>query len=100
MTTAPDLPVAPDALPAAPLAPRPPLALVPPQEVGERPLPITDDDFDELLRRAVPRLTRYAARRLQDPGEAQEVVQEALLRGFQHRGELATEDDLMAWLTV
>jgi RNA polymerase sigma-70 factor (ECF subfamily) len=53
-----------------------------------------------VLRRAAPRLHRYAVRRLQDPHEAEEVVQEALLRAFQHRDKLATEDDLMAWVTV
>src|SRR3954451_13032408 len=37
---------------------------------------------------------------LRDDHEAEEVVQEALLRAFQHRHLLATEDDLMAWLTV
>src|SRR5205814_9001463 len=45
-------------------------------------------------------LHRDAVRRLHDPHEAEEVVQEALLRAFQHRDKLVTEDDLMAWLTV
>ena len=104
MTTAPDLPLptqqipvpadtALDPYPAEPA--RPALTVVPPQPV--------DDDaiaFDEALRKAGPRLQRYAARRLHDEHEAEEVVQEALLRGFQHRHLLATEDDLMAWLTV
>lgn len=107
MSTAPDLPV--EALPHyggpradGTLAPapvqapeRPPLALVPAQpDSGE----ITD--FDDALRRATPRLQRYAVRRLLDQHEAEEVVQEAMLRAFQHRDELRTDDDLMAWLTV
>ena len=99
MTTAPDLPVPllatpPAATPVAP-APRAPLTVVPAPD-------LSDDvvDFDEALRRAAPRLQRYAVRRLQDPHEAEEVVQEALLRAFQHRDKLATEDDLMAWVTV
>jgi RNA polymerase sigma-70 factor, ECF subfamily len=104
MTTAPDLPAL---LPTAPVpppavpdrvapAPRAPLAVVPDPAAGH------DDivDFDEALRRAAPRLQRYAVRRLHDPHEAEEVVQEALLRAFQHRDRLATEDDLMAWVTV
>jgi RNA polymerase sigma-70 factor (ECF subfamily) len=77
---------------------RPPLALVPPL-----PEPAPGDeitDFDEALRAACPRLQRYAVRRLQDPHEAEEVVQEAMLRAFTHRDTLRTEDDLMAWLTV
>ena len=104
MTTAPELPVhftGPAALDgafpqvSAPVAPaqRPALRVVPE--------PDTDVvDFDDVLRRAAPRLQRYAVRRLHDPHEAEEVVQEALLRAFQHRDQLATEDDLMAWVTV
>lgn len=89
MTTAPDLPL------HAPVPTVPRLrAVVPDQPVSP------DDDFDDALRRATPRLHRYAARRLGDQHEAEEVVQEALLRAFQHRQLLATEDDLMAWLTV
>jgi RNA polymerase sigma-70 factor, ECF subfamily len=103
MTTAPDLPMhltAPaDVDPAVPgvaaPAQRPPLRLVPAQAPGDDVV-----DFDEVLRRAAPRLQRYAVRRLHDPHEAEEVVQEALLRAFQHRDKLATEDDLMAWVTV
>ena len=48
----------------------------------------------------MPRLKRYAVRRLGDEHGAEEVVQEALLRAFQHQHLFATEDDLMAWLTV
>ena len=105
MTTAPELPVhfpGPAALDggiqglAAPVAPaqRPALKVVPTPDLGDV------VDFDDVLRRAAPRLQRYAVRRLHDPHEAEEVVQEALLRAFQHRDELATEDDLMAWVTV
>jgi RNA polymerase sigma-70 factor (ECF subfamily) len=56
--------------------------------------------FDEALRAAAPRLRRYAARRLGDLHEAEEVTQEALLRACQHTPGFATEDDLMAWSTV
>ena len=56
--------------------------------------------LDEVLRRAAPRLRRYATRRLGDAHEAEEVVQEALLRACQHSAGFATEDDLMAWTTV
>ena len=105
MTTAPDLPYA----AAIPGQPRPdelasttvplttaPLSLVPA-------LPDTAEDivdFDDALREATPRLQRFAVRRLLDPHEAEEVVQEALLRAFQHKDALRTQDDLMAWLTV
>jgi RNA polymerase sigma-70 factor (ECF subfamily) len=122
MTTAPDLPflappapVPSDNVPAAALEhpapcadpsadPYPPLALVPAtRENDEQAESLVLSDpaiFDEALRRAMPRLRRYASRRLIDQHEAEEVVQEALLRAFQHREQLATEDDLMAWLTV
>jgi len=106
MTTAPDLPFQappaelpyPESTPET--APYPALALVPaPEDTGA--LDLRDGAaFDEALRRAMPRLRRYASRRLLDQHEAEEVVQEALLRAFQHREQLATEDDLMAWLTV
>jgi len=106
MTTAPDLPFqalpveAPYGEPAASSA-YPHLALVPGARPRPEPVDLRDPaDFDDALRRAMPRLRRYASRRLLDQHEAEEVVQEALLRAFQHREQLATEDDLMAWLTV
>jgi len=108
MTTAPDLPVpglpgpiSAAQIPAQPRpdeldAPRVPLTLVPAlPETGEEIV-----DFDDALREATPRLQRFAVRRLLDPHEAEEVVQEALLRAFQHKDALRTQDDLMAWLTV
>src|SRR3954463_6345282 len=99
MTTAPELPVPLPTTPPAPSAvapaPRAPLTVVPAPAFGDDVV-----DFDEALRRAAPRLQRYAVRRLQDPHEAEEIVQEALLRAFQHRDRLLTEDDLMAWVTV
>lgn len=69
--------------------------------VGERrPAGEPEWDFDDLTRRATPRLVRYAWRRLGDRGAAQEVVQEALLRAYTHRASLPTEDDVQAWTTV
>src|SRR3954468_5105381 len=103
MTTDPDLPV-PGLSAAIPGQPRPseletsraPLTLVPAlPDTGEQIV-----DFDGALREATPRLQRFAVRRLLDPHEAEEVVQEAMLRAFQHRDTLRTQDDLMAWLTV
>jgi len=80
------LAAAPD--PVAP--PRPLLRVVP-----DVPL-----DFDDAVRRLSPRLHRYATRRLGDQHEAEELVQEALLRAYKNRAELLTEDDLAAWTTV
>lgn len=79
-------------LAALPAQPAPLLRAVPDQV--EEPL-----DFDDVVRRLAPRLQRYAARRLGDRHEAEELVQEALLRAFDHRAELATEDDVAAWTT-
>lgn len=57
-------------------------------------------DLDVALAEATPQLQRYATRRLGSSHEAEEVVQEALLRAYQHRAAFATVDDLMAWSTV
>ena len=88
--------LAPPGLPAAletvaPVAPPRPLLRV----VPDVPL-----DFDDAVRRLSPRLQRYATRRLGDAHEAEELVQEALLRAYKNRGELLTEDDVAAWTTV
>ena len=56
-------------------------------------------DFNDVVRRLTPRLQRYATRRLGDRHEAEELVQEALLRAYDHRAELTTEDDVAAWAT-
>jgi RNA polymerase sigma-70 factor (ECF subfamily) len=80
-------PAAPEAAPAVQARPR--LRVVP-----DVPL-----DFDAAVRTLTPRLVRYATRRLADAHEAEEVVQEALLRAYKHREELLTEDDLAAWST-
>lgn len=79
--------------PALPEGDRPHLRVVPDQP--EVPL-----DFDEAVRRITPRLQRYAKRRLGDAHEAEELVQEALLRAYKHGDALRTEDDLIAWCTV
>jgi RNA polymerase sigma factor (sigma-70 family) len=57
-------------------------------------------DFDGAARSIRPRLQRYATRRLGDAHEAEELVQEALLRAYKHAEQLQTEDDLIAWCTV
>ena len=56
-------------------------------------------DFEDVVRRLTPRLQRYATRRLGDRHEAEELVQEALLRAYDHRAALRTEDDVAAWST-
>jgi RNA polymerase sigma-70 factor (ECF subfamily) len=57
-------------------------------------------DFDAAVRSITPRLQRYATRRLGDAHEAEELVQEALLRAYKHGEQLQTEGDLIAWCTV
>lgn len=55
-------------------------------------------DFAAAVGRLRPRLQRYAVRRLGDRHEAEELVQETLLRAL-HQG-LRTEDELAAWCHV
>ena len=89
MSTQPEFPLAfgePAALPGD----APALRLVPAEPL----------DFDDAVTRVRPRLHRYAVRRLGDSHEAEELVQEALLRAYSHRDQLLTEDDLSAWTTV
>jgi RNA polymerase sigma-70 factor (ECF subfamily) len=85
VSTAQDLPV-----PYGEPAPLPHLRVVPAEVL----------DFDETVRRVQPRLLRFAVRRIGDLHEAEEVVQEALLRAYSHRAQLLTEDDVAAWCTV
>ncbi|HUR15212.1 MAG TPA: RNA polymerase sigma factor [Mycobacteriales bacterium] len=85
MSTAQDLPV-----PYGDPAHGPALRLVPSEPL----------DFDAAVRAIRPRLHRYAVRRLGDLHEAEELVQEALLRAYTHRAQLMTEDDIAAWTTV
>lgn len=88
MSTAQDLPVFGEPQVLSPSAPA--LRLVPTEPL----------DFDDAVRRVRPRLHRYAIRRLGDAHEAEELVQEALLRAYSHREQLLTEEDLSAWTTV
>jgi RNA polymerase sigma-70 factor (ECF subfamily) len=85
VSTAQDLPV-----PYGEPSPGPALRLVPSEPL----------DFDAAVRSIRPRLHRYAVRRLGDLHEAEELVQEALLRAYTHRTQLLTEDDVAAWTTV
>jgi RNA polymerase sigma-70 factor (ECF subfamily) len=85
VSTAQDLPV-----PYGEPATAPALRLLPAQPL----------DFDEAVLHLRPRLHRYAVRRLGDSHEAEELVQEALLRAYTHREQLSTADDLAAWATV
>jgi RNA polymerase sigma factor (sigma-70 family) len=86
VSTAQDLPLDERAVPYG----QPLLRLVPTEPL----------DFDDAVTRVRPRLHRYAVRRLGDVHEAEELVQEALLRAYTHREQLLTEDDLSAWTTV
>lgn len=78
------------------------LESVAPARARLRSVPSLDEpalDFEDVVRRLTPRLQRYATRRLGDRHEAEELVQEALLRAYNHRDCLRTEDDVAAWST-
>jgi RNA polymerase sigma-70 factor (ECF subfamily) len=77
-----------------------PLTVPPAASPALRLVPSQPLDFDDAVRRVRPRLHRYAIRRLGDAHEAEELVQEALLRAYTHRDQLHTEEDLSAWSTV
>lgn len=55
------------------------------------------DDLDPLVTQ-LPALRRYALALSRDPSEADDLVQEALLRGHQHRSGLRPGGNLRAWL--
>ena len=57
-------------------------------------------DFDAFYRDTSRRLTRYAYGLTGDPGEAQDLVQEAYARAWQRRHRLAGYEDPEAWLRL
>jgi RNA polymerase sigma-70 factor, ECF subfamily len=57
-------------------------------------------DFDAFYRDTSRRLLRYAYGLTGDPGEAQDLVQEAYARAWQRRRRLAGYDDPEAWLRL
>ncbi|GAA2671538.1 SigE family RNA polymerase sigma factor [Actinoplanes palleronii] len=57
-------------------------------------------DFDGFYRDTSRRLLRYAYGLTGDPGEAQDLVQEAYARAWQRRRRLAGYDDPEAWLRL
>lgn len=89
MSTAQDLPAVVGNTPALHLA-----------YPADESLPGGNLDFDGFVRRYESRLRRLVHRRLGDPGEAEEITQETLLRAYQHRHSFSAEDELIAWSTV
>jgi RNA polymerase sigma-70 factor (ECF subfamily) len=61
---------------------------------------MTAERFDAFYRGTVPRLTRYAYGLTGDPGEAQDLVQEAYARAWQHWRRVGAYDDAEAWLRL
>ncbi|WP_229069413.1 SigE family RNA polymerase sigma factor [Actinoplanes sp. DH11] len=58
------------------------------------------DDFDEFYRDTSRRLTRYAYGLTGDPGEAQDLVQEAYTRAWQRWRRVTAYEDPEAWLRL
>ncbi|WP_433222322.1 SigE family RNA polymerase sigma factor [Dactylosporangium sp. CS-047395] len=61
---------------------------------------MTAEMFDACYRGTVSRLTRYAYGLTGDPGEAQDLVQEAYARAWQHWRRVSGYDDVEAWLRL
>ena len=57
-------------------------------------------DFDAFVTRHSLRLRNLVLRRIGDPHEAEEILQEALLRAHQHRDQFLDDDGAAAWTTV
>lgn len=56
--------------------------------------------FDALYVRYFARLTRFCAKRLEDPSDAEELAQEAFARAFRALPRLSGEQRFYPWLTV
>lgn len=88
-------PAAPDVRPAPPAAlPAPPDALL-----VRRVLAGDAEAFGELVTRHHARCLRLAVHLVGDAAEAEDAVQEALLRAYRHLGGYREEDRFGAWLT-
>jgi RNA polymerase sigma-70 factor (ECF subfamily) len=61
---------------------------------------MTEQTFDAFYRGTARRLTRYAYGLVGDPSEAQDLVQEAYARAWQHWRRVAGYDDAEAWLRL
>jgi RNA polymerase sigma-70 factor (ECF subfamily) len=61
---------------------------------------MTAEMFDVFYRGTVRRLTRYAFGLTGDPGESQDLVQEAYARAWQHWRRVSAYDDAEAWLRL
>jgi RNA polymerase sigma-70 factor (ECF subfamily) len=61
---------------------------------------MTAESFDAFYRGTVPRLTRYAYGLTGDPGEAQDLVQEAYTRAWRHWRRVGAYEDAEAWLRL
>src|SRR5689334_25202522 len=59
-----------------------------------------DDEFDAFYRDTSRRLARYAYGLTGDPGDAQDLVQEAYARAWQRWKRLADYEDREAWLRL
>src|SRR5688572_32653058 len=57
-------------------------------------------DFEAFVARHSLRLRNLVLRRIGDPHEAEEILQEALLRAHQHRAQFIDDDGAAAWTTV
>jgi RNA polymerase sigma-70 factor, ECF subfamily len=68
------------------------------EELVQRVLRGETRDFAELVGRHHPRLLRYATRMLGDPGDAEEVVQDAFVRAHRSLNRYQDRDRFGAWI--
>lgn len=83
----------------APLAQSPALQKLTDEEVVERVLAGEVELYEILMRRHNQRLYRTAFAILGDGGEAEDVMQDAYVRAYSHRGQFAGRSRFAIWLT-
>lgn len=68
-------------------------------EIITRQKPTPTEVLEASLERTMPRLYRTALRRLRNPADAQDAMQDALLAAFKHADQFEGRSDVSTWLT-
>ena len=78
--------------------PKPPIAAISAEELAVRAREGSRAAFDELVTRYRPRLVAFLARRLADPADAEDVVQETFLRAYDRLAQYDPSRPFATWL--